>query len=71
MTIWQIAKVLPLESRLEEVIVAFPEELAKRLILLFSHKGEIVLGPFLGSSRALLLVLGQHSGRVYSTLLKL
>lgn len=46
---WQITNVLPLQGRLEEGIAAFPEELARRLILLFSYKGEIVLDPFLGS----------------------
>ena len=40
---------MPLKGRLEEGIAAFPEELARRLILLFSHKGETVLDPFLGS----------------------
>lgn len=46
---WQITNVLPLQGRLDEGIAAFPEELARRLILLFSHKGEVILDPFLGS----------------------
>ncbi|MBI2125805.1 MAG: site-specific DNA-methyltransferase [Thaumarchaeota archaeon] len=41
--------VLPKEGRLEEGIAAFPEELAARLIKLFSFAGETVLDPFLGS----------------------
>lgn len=49
LNVWQITNVLPLQGRLEEGIAAFPEELARRLILLFSYKGEIVLDPFLGS----------------------
>ncbi len=49
LNVWFITNVLPLQGRLEEGIAAFPEELARRLILLFSHKGETVLDPFLGS----------------------
>lgn len=40
---------LPLKGRLEEGIAAFPEELARRLILLFPHVGETMLDPYLGS----------------------
>jgi DNA modification methylase len=49
LNVWQITNVLPLQGRLEEGIAAFPEELVRRLMLLFSHKGEVVLDPFLGS----------------------
>jgi DNA modification methylase len=49
LNVWQITNVLPLQGRLEEGIAAFPEELVRRLILLFSHIGETVLDPFLGS----------------------
>jgi DNA modification methylase len=49
LNVWQITNVLPLRGRLEEGTAAFPEELARRLILLFSHVGETVLDPFLGS----------------------
>ncbi|MFA4016355.1 MAG: hypothetical protein RUDDFDWM_001458 [Candidatus Fervidibacterota bacterium] len=49
LNVWQVTNVLPLQRRLEEGIAAFPEELARRLILLFSHVGEVVLDPFLGS----------------------
>lgn len=49
LNVWHITNVLPLKGRLEEGIAAFPEELVRRLILLFSHKGETVLDPFLGS----------------------
>lgn len=49
LNVWQITNVLPLKGRLEESIATFPEELARRLILLFSHAGETVLDPFLGS----------------------
>lgn len=49
LNVWQITNVLPFQGRLEEGIAAFPEELARRLILLFSYKGELILDPFLGS----------------------
>jgi modification methylase len=49
MTVWNITNVLPLGDRLEKGIAAFPEEIAKRLISLFSFYGEYVLDPFLGS----------------------
>ena len=45
---WEIPNVPP-SSRLEKGIAAFPEEIPYRLIKLFSHKGESVLEPFLGS----------------------
>lgn len=49
LTVWDITNVLPLRGRLEEGIAAFPEEIPRRLIRLFSIKGETVLDPFLGS----------------------
>ena len=49
LNVWQITNVLPLQGRLEEGIAAFPEELVRRLIILYSHVGETVLDPFLGS----------------------
>jgi len=47
-TIWEITNVLP-GSKLEKGVAAFPDELAYRLIKLFSYNGETVLDPFLGS----------------------
>ncbi len=47
-TIWEITNVLP-GSKLEKGVAAFPDELAYRLIKLFSYSGETVLDPFLGS----------------------
>ncbi len=47
-TIWEITNVLP-GSKLGKGIAAFPDELAYRLIKLFSYVGETVLDPFLGS----------------------
>jgi DNA modification methylase len=49
LTIWDITNVLPLKGRLEEGIAAFPEEIPRRLVKLFSFVGETVLDPFLGS----------------------
>jgi len=46
---WNITNVLPIKGRLEEGIAAFPDEIAKRLIMLYSYHGETVLDPFLGS----------------------
>ncbi len=49
LNVWSITNVLPLPQRLEEGVAAFPEELVRRLLLLFSHVEEVVLDPFLGS----------------------
>jgi DNA modification methylase len=49
LTVWNITNVLPLEGRLEEGIAAFPEEIPRRIIKLFSYIGETILDPFLGS----------------------
>ncbi|MEM0143098.1 MAG: site-specific DNA-methyltransferase, partial [Candidatus Parvarchaeum sp.] len=47
-TLWEITNVLP-NSELEKGIAAFPEELPRRLITLYSYVGETVLDPFAGS----------------------
>jgi modification methylase len=49
LTVWQITNVLPTNNPLEKGIAAFPEELASRLVQLFSFVNETVLDPFLGS----------------------
>lgn len=49
LTVWQITNVLPTNNPLEKGIAAYPEELASRLVQLFSFVGETVLDPFLGS----------------------
>ena len=49
LTVWNITNVLPLGQRLEKGIAAFPEEIPRRLIQLYSFQGEVVLDPFLGS----------------------
>jgi site-specific DNA-methyltransferase (adenine-specific) len=49
LTVWNITNVLPFGDRLEKGIAAFPEEIPRRLVKLFSYYGETVLDPFLGS----------------------
>jgi len=57
LTVWRITNVLPFENRLEKGIAAFPDEIAYRLIKLFSYKGETVLDPFMGSGTTLKVAL--------------
>lgn len=49
LTVWDITNVLPFEGRIEKGIAAFPDEIPRRLLKLFSFTGETVLDPFLGS----------------------
>jgi len=49
LSVWEITNVLPVRGRLEEGIAAFPEEIPRRLIRLFTFEGETILDPFLGS----------------------
>ena len=44
-----ITNVLHMQGRVEKGIAAFPDEIPKRLIKLFTFAGETVLDPFLGS----------------------
>ncbi|WP_338603318.1 site-specific DNA-methyltransferase [Sulfolobus tengchongensis] len=48
LSVWDIKNVLPSE-KWSKYTAAFPEELAERLIRLYSYYGEIVLDPFLGT----------------------
>jgi DNA modification methylase len=63
LTIWRITNVLPFENRLEKGIAAFPEEIPKRLIKLYTFVGETVLDPFLGSGTTMKVAkeLGRNS----------
>ncbi len=61
LTVWNITNVLPIGSRLEKGIAAFPEEIPRRLIKLFSYFGETVLDPFLGSGTT--MKVAQELGR--------
>lgn len=47
--IWQITGTRQTTSELERRTAAYPEEIADRLIKMFSIKGDTVLDPFLGS----------------------
>src|SRR2546425_6072353 len=61
LTVWNITNVLPMGQRLEKGVAAFPEEIPKRLIRLFSFHGETVLDPFLGSGTT--MKVAQELGR--------
>jgi len=63
LTVCNITNVLPLGERLEKGIAAFPEEIPRRLIRLFSFNGETVLDPFLGSGTTMKVAreLGRNS----------
>ena len=60
---WRITNVLPMKGRIEEGIAAFPDEIPKRLIKLFTFVGESVLDPFAGSGTTLKVAkdLGRNS----------
>ncbi len=57
LNVWNITNVLPVNNRLEKGIAAFPDEIAYRLIKLFSFKSETVLDPFMGSGTTLKVAL--------------
>ncbi|MCH8022915.1 MAG: site-specific DNA-methyltransferase [Thaumarchaeota archaeon] len=60
---WRITNVLPIKGRIEEGVAAFPEEIPRRLIKLFTFVGETVLDPFTGSGTTLKVArdLGRNS----------
>src|SRR5881396_2993399 len=61
LTVWNITNVLPLAPRVEKGVAAFPDEIPRRLIRLFSFHGETVLDPFLGSGTT--MKVAQELGR--------
>jgi len=63
LTVWNITNVLPFGKRLEKGIAAFPEEIPRRLVRLYSYFGETVLDPFLGSGTTakVAMELGRNS----------
>jgi DNA modification methylase len=61
LTVWNITNVLPIPGRVEEGIAAFPEEIPRRLIKLFTMVGETVFDPFTGSGTT--LKVAQELGR--------
>jgi DNA modification methylase len=50
---WKITNVLPSNNKMEKGVAAFPAEIPRRLIKLYSHKGETVLDVFAGSGTTL------------------
>ena len=61
MSVWNITNVLPRTGRVEEGVAAFPEEIPRRLIRLFTFSGDAVFDPFLGSGTT--LKVAQELGR--------
>jgi site-specific DNA-methyltransferase (cytosine-N4-specific) len=47
--VWNVVGKRQTESQIERRTAAFPEEIASRLVRMFSIKGDTVLDPFLGS----------------------
>ena len=64
LNVWNITNVLPNNNRLEKGIAAFPDEIAYRLISLFSYMGETVLDPFLGSGTTIKVAVEQGRNAV-------
>jgi len=63
LNVWFIPNVPPVKGRLEEGIAAYPEEIPKRLIRLYSFVGETILDPFCGSGTSMKVArqLGRNS----------
>ena len=59
--IWALKGTRQTASELERRTAAYPEEIAERLIRMFSVKGETVLDPFLGSGTTVKVAM--ESGR--------
>jgi len=62
LSVWDIVNVLP-SDKLSKYTAVFPEELAERLIRLYSYVGETVLDPFLGTGTTSVVarMLGRNS----------
>lgn len=63
MTLWEMNNVMP-GSILEKDIAAFPEELPRRVITLFSYVGETVLDPFCGSGTTMKIARELHRNSI-------
>jgi DNA modification methylase len=55
--IWDVIGTRQTESKLERRTAAYPDEIADRLIRMFSVKGDTVLDPFLGSGTTIKLAM--------------
>ena len=53
LSVWNVTNVLPLPGRMEEGVAAFPSEIPRRLIKLYTMIGETVFDPFAGSGTTL------------------
>lgn len=56
--IWEFKGTRQTASELERRTGAYPDEVAERLIRMFSVKGELVLDPFLGSATTMKVAIG-------------
>ncbi len=59
LSVWDIKNVLPSE-KWSKYTAAFPEEIPKRLITLYSYVGETVLDPFLGTGTTCVVARGLY-----------
>ncbi len=55
--IWSLKGVRQTTAELERRTAAYPEEIANRLVRMFSVKGELVLDPFLGSGTTIKMAI--------------
>jgi DNA modification methylase len=62
--IWDIIGTRQTQSQIERRIAAFPDEIAERLIRMFSVKGDTVLDPFLGSGTTVKLAMQNERNSV-------
>ena len=61
--IWTLKGTRQTDDKLERRTAAYPEEIAERLIKMFSVKGDTVLDPFLGSGTTMSAAI--HNQRNY------
>jgi DNA modification methylase len=62
--IWNIKGTRQTTSQIERRIAAYPEEIANRLIRMFSVKGDTVLDPFLGSGTTVKLAISTERNSI-------
>jgi DNA modification methylase len=58
--IWQVTGTRQTADELERRTAAYPDEIADRLICMFSIKGDTVLDPFLGSGTTMKVCKKNH-----------
>ncbi len=63
LSLWEMTNVLP-NAPLEKNIAAFPEELPRRIITLFSYVGDTVLDPFAGSGTTMRVARELHRNSI-------